>query len=218
MVVRVLKTHTIKQLKMRLGKKIDIPLSKMKLIYFGTCLEDHFTVNEYDIRNNDKMHLMMSLCAMGKDGTAEGSSGILQGVNAFQETAQAPSDDHDCSVHVGGKHQNETDRVSVPHDGAKKAIMNVIKEGVKQGKNEIRQFSLEQMKAQVMISKLEKRLREDLTNHDSTLIGQVCDESLGLNLGTGSNLQNLISCQVKYEGIVSHFEAASLAGKTVLQM
>ena len=96
--------------------------------------------------------------------------------------------------------------------------MNVIKEGVKQGKNEIQQFSLEQMKAQVMISKLEKRLREDLTNHDSTLIGQVCDESLGLNLGTGSNLLNLISCQVKYEGIVSYFEAASLAGKTMLQM
>ena len=69
--VRASKLDTIAQLKMLLTKKIDVPLCRMKLFYFGTRLEDHFKIHDYDICDGDNMRLMMSFFAMGKDGCLE---------------------------------------------------------------------------------------------------------------------------------------------------
>ena len=69
---------------MLLTKKIDVPLCRMKLFYFGARLEDNFKIHDYDICDGDNMRLMMSFFAMGKDGCLEEFCSDLEG------TAQTP--------------------------------------------------------------------------------------------------------------------------------
>lgn len=55
-------SETIKNVKMKIGEKEDIPVHLQRLIFGGKQLNDDLSLSDNNIHNNATLHLMLRLC------------------------------------------------------------------------------------------------------------------------------------------------------------
>jgi ubiquitin C len=62
---------TIKWVKEKILEKGGISLAQQRLVFAGRQLEDEKTINEYEIKKDDTIHLILHNCGLGTEGVSD---------------------------------------------------------------------------------------------------------------------------------------------------